>query len=308
MLVLWKILFHPSQVELQALDIPPQVKTFDQLAAHLPGGAYTTLRTYQARYTLRLEDHIRRLEESAALVDIPVRLDEGLLREALRLALGQVASHAHTLASPGGAHATRPSAPSAETQPFTEEVRIRLTLDLQQQPGALYIAVEPLETPPARAYQEGVRVITCDLQRPLPQAKLTGFIARAEHLRQALPEDVNEAIMVDPEGRLLEGLSSNFFALSGGALFTAGEAVLAGVTRGLVLEAAAQVGIPVHLEPIHVEDIPTLQGACLTSSSRGLLPVRQIDAFVLGEGRPAPGILQMRDAFEACVLEKLEPL
>ena len=56
-------------------------------------------------------------------------------------------------------------------------------------------------------------------------------------------------LLADGEGRILEGLSSNFFAVVGGAVQTAGEGVLAGTVREVALLVAEREGIPVDLTP-----------------------------------------------------------
>lgn len=53
------------------------------------------------------------------------------------------------------------------------------------------------------------------------------------------PADVNELLLADSDGTILEGLSSNFYVVMGGTLYTAGEGVLPGTVRDLVLEVGA---------------------------------------------------------------------
>jgi len=68
------------------------------------------------------------------------------------------------------------------------------------------------------------------------------------------PADVNEIVMVGPQGTLLEGLSSNFFAVlpdpeTGHAtVYTAGDGVLPGTVREVVISECMQHSIPVKLE------------------------------------------------------------
>jgi branched-subunit amino acid aminotransferase/4-amino-4-deoxychorismate lyase len=52
------------------------------------------------------------------------------------------------------------------------------------------------------------------------------------------------------EGRILEGISSNFFAMKDGIIWTAEEGVLLGVTRSVVLDEIRREDIPIHLWPI----------------------------------------------------------
>ena len=79
--------------------------------------------------------------------------------------------------------------------------------------------------------------------------------------------------MLDNHDRFLEGLSSNFFAILGGVLWTAEQGVLSGITRAVVIECANQVGLPLRLEPPPREDLTSFDEVFITSSSRGVLPV-----------------------------------
>ena len=166
----------------------------------------------------------------------------------------------------------------------------------------------PLDVPPPAAYREGVAIITCTLERLLPQAKLTRFIARSRHIRQSLPPGVNEAVMVSADGFLLEGLTSNFFAICQDEIRTAEQAVLAGITRSLVLEAARRLGLPVRFQPVHLSELAALQEAFLTSSSRGVLPVSRIDSIQIGAGKPGPLTRRLMHIYDAIILEQLEPI
>jgi branched-chain amino acid aminotransferase len=261
--------------------LPPEAQTLDQTSAYLPGGAYTTFRTYGGSKALRLGDHLCRLVHTARMAGKDASLDEHAARAALRLALNTV---------PGG-----------------QDYRIRLTLDLEAHAGDLYLLLQPVQPPPPEAYQTGVKVVTCDLQRQLPKAKLTRFIARAGQVRQKLPAEVNEAIMADPRGNLLEGLSSNFFAVKEGEIWSAEAGVLSGVTRALALECAIRLGMRVHLQPVRLTQIPELEEAFITSSSRAVMPIRQIDRVQIGKvcpGRVTQAVMQeYADGIERLVEE-----
>lgn len=281
-ILVWKLVSGNVNPNLAPLALPRPVETLDEASSFLPGGAYTTFRTYEGTKALCLDEHFRRLENTARLADSPVQFNQEAIRQALRRILAQ---------------------PSP-----TLDRRFRLTLDLEDCPGVVYIASEPLSSLPESAYQRGVWVITSDLQRQLPQAKLTRFIARAAPVRRSLPAGVHEAIMVAPDGRLLEGLSSNFFAVKNGELWTAQEGVLAGVTRSLVLECAQRLGIITRGEAARLADLPTLEEAFITSSSRGVLPVRRIDQYEIGNGQPGNFTRKLMRAYQDCIEERIEPV
>ena len=259
----WKIAANGALQKLEQPDARPQ--TLNAASLLLPEGVYTTFRTYAGGKIQPLEGHIRRLEESARLLGQPLALDRERILDALR--------RAYPL-TPG------------------EEARVRLTVDLSREPGAVYLSLEPLALPTGEDYRRGVRVATCPYRRENPRAKRTAFIRVGEEFRRELPPGTNECLLVGEDGRILEGLSSNFFAWLRGELWTAEQGVLAGLIRARVLEAARALGLPVRLEGLPQTALPELQEAFITSSSRLILPVRQVDEVVVGGG--APGAVTQR--------------
>jgi len=226
----------------------------------LPAGAYTTFRTFNKTQVLHLDEHFSRLEETARLSQSYIQLNRDHLRRALRRAISEM--------------------------PGDGDYRVRLTLDLLSQPGEIYISIEPLILPSETMYKEGVNVVTRRFQRQNPRAKLTSFIQKAQEFRSQLPVGINEVIMVDDEGRILEGISSNFFAVIGDVIWTAEEGVLPGLTRSMVIQEIQAVGIPLKLESIKMSDLYRVEEVFITSASRAILPVRMVDTFLF---RPVPG-------------------
>jgi branched-chain amino acid aminotransferase len=231
------------------------------VSRQIPGGVYTTFRTYDGKKVLLLDKHIHRLEESAQIVDFPLVVDKLSIKSALHQTI--------------------------EAFPFNES-RIRVTVDLEREPGTVYIAMEPLHVPSAEDYRNGVCAVTHKLLRDRPRAKQTRFISVAESFRSHLPPKANEVLLLDERNHILEGSTSNFFAIKEGEIWTSAEKVLYGITRSLVLKSAEIEGIPVRMDTVSVEELPDLQEAFITSSSRSILPLRQIDEAIIADGNPGP--------------------
>jgi branched-subunit amino acid aminotransferase/4-amino-4-deoxychorismate lyase len=249
--------------------------TLDDLSLELPDGVYTTLRTYRGNRVLHLDAHFDRLVESARLEGVALRLDRGLLRRAI----------ATLIASTG-----------------FQLARVRLTVGLS--PAVrIFLAAEELRELPEDAYRFGV---TCDLAdrallRELPESKSTRFIgpgAIARHMAPAANGDQRE---------ILEGSSSNFFAVVDGVLRTAGMGVLAGTTRAMVL-LAAQGLLTIEYRPVSVDEIPGLREAFVTSVGRGVLPVVTIGGQAIGDGVPGPYTLEIRRRYSSALEAELEPI
>lgn len=262
-------------------------------SAALPEGAYTTFRTYAGNRVLRLAQHFRRLEESTALMGQHGAIDDAVARRAIAGVIAQMGC---------------------------TESRFRLTFA----PPRLFITIESFTPYSAVMYEAGVRCVSVTLHRNNPHAKSTTFIASAADAYHALPADAHEGLMVAEDGSVLEGLSSNFFAIlsppperqskdggwagGGGATLHTEEArVLMGVTRSLVLEVANDV-LPISTEAVKYTDLPDVSECFITSVSREIMPVAKIDHLVIGDGAPGPITRELMRRFRELVAREAMPL
>jgi branched-chain amino acid aminotransferase len=240
-------------------------------SAALPAGAYTTIRTYGGRRFVEFDEHVTRLSDSAGA---PLTARE--LRDAVRAALD----------------ATR-----------YPESRLRVTFA----PPRLLVSVEPFLPPEAALYRDGARCVTVPLHRDRPALKDTRFLAAASSAYRSLPPGVHEGLLVADDGSLLEGLSSNLFAVIEGVLRTEGSRALPGITRSLVLEAASGL-LPVDLTAPRRDELPRASECFITSASRGVMPVVEVDGVRVADGRPGPLTAELGRRFEARIAaEAREP-
>lgn len=252
--------------------------TLDETSLYLPKGAYTTFRTYHGDKVLRLKDHFKRLKESTKRT---CGVDEDNIHHLMRVAI----------------NATQ-----------YEESRIRITIP-NEETATMFIAIEPLHVLSTDNYSKGVRVITTNqLHRANPRAKLTNFIDQSKGLRNAIPAGINETLMINEAGYILEGLSSNFFAVLNDEVRTADDGVLQGITRNLVIETIHQMGIRIVCTPIQASDIPNISEAFITSTSRGVLPVIQIDDTIIGSGVPGSITQRLSLAYSEKIGQELDSI
>ena len=88
---------------------------------------------------------------------------------------------------------------------------------------------------------------------------------------------VEERILLDARGGMLEGTQTNFFLVTGdGVVVTAGSGILEGSVRESVLRVCEAAGIPLALRPPTVADLKEATGVFLTSTSRLVLPVHEV--------------------------------
>lgn len=278
-------LYSVTDAGAKELTPPHPLSSLYDLPNELALGVYTAMRTYDHYKFLRLSDHLQRLEQSMAVLNWRYRLDEGAVRRALH----QVCV--------------------AYEYP---DARVRIDV-LTQAPGPPYgdshviVTLAPFEPQPVVVYEKGVRLALAPaLQRRHPQAKTADFaLARREYPINS--DESYDFLLLDEEERLLEGSTSNFYAVRDGRIWTAGEGMLEGITRMTVLQLAEETGIELQLDAPRLADVPLLDEAFLSSSSRGLVPVRQIDGKVVGQGRPGPITKQLMVAYEDFVERSVRP-
>lgn len=243
-------------------------------------GIYTITNTYNTCQVLKLDAHLDRLEDSARLAGIPLALDRARLRAALRQMIAE--------ASFGS-------------------VRFRITVP-KDSPACIILSVEPFKPPAPEVYAAGVRCVTvADAARHNPAAKTTGWLQDRSAVEKALPPGIYTGLLLSRTGDILEGLSSNFYAILHGELRSAGKDVLAGIAQQIVYAVAPEV-VPVRQEAVNVIDIPRFEEAFVTSSSRGIIPVVAIDGITIGSGKPGAKTLALRQRYLAWVETHLEEL
>jgi len=243
-------------------------------------GVYTVANTFERTKTLKLAAHWDRMENSARLAGIPLHLDRPRVQAALRQMIDE---------SGYG------------------DVRFRVTVP-QGQLDQIFITIEPFKPLSVDLLEKGVRAITApNSARQNATAKTTGWMHARERYTQAMPDGIYETFLCDEAGHILEGLNSNFYAILEGELRTAKEGVLLGISRQIVMEIAPPI-LAVSENPIRVIEISQLSEAFLTSSSRGIVPVVEIDRVTIGAGVPGPMTRALRDAYQAWVSENLQEL
>jgi branched-chain amino acid aminotransferase len=156
-------------------------------------------------------------------------------------------------------------------------------------PAQLLIWVLKLKLPPQQWYENGIHVATFVHQRSYARVKLMSYIgAVIAHQTVVKAQGADMPLFLSPDtGHVLEGSTFNMFFVLNGQLYTppVDGRVLKGITRGVVLDAAKALGIVTHEEPVLASDILGFQEAFITSSTRTLVPVRQVDGHVFSAPR-----------------------
>jgi branched-chain amino acid aminotransferase len=135
-----------------------------------------------------------------------------------------------------------------------------------------------------------------------PRIKSLNYLNRLLARLEAIRAGADEAIMLNHRGHIAEGTTDNVFLVRNGALLTplASDGALEGITRGVVLALAAELGIAARQEPVGVYDLRTSDEAFLVGTGVGLLAIRSVDGHALPHC-PGPVYRQIEAAFDALV-------
>ena len=151
--------------------------------------------------------------------------------------------------------------------------------------------------------RDGVTAWTVGWGREVAEVKAVSYLASSLARRVAARAGADEALLTDGRGHVVEGATSNVFAVTGGRLHTPptdGE-LLAGVTRATVLELAPAAGLTVEEAPLSVAALQDAAEAFLTASTREVVPLVRVDGTAVGDGRPGPVTARLRAAYRAAV-------
>ncbi|WP_188259630.1 D-amino-acid transaminase [Azospirillum tabaci] len=149
--------------------------------------------------------------------------------------------------------------------------------------------------------EKGVAVVTVpDIRWGRRDIKTVGLLAPVLAKQQAAEAGAYEAWLIDPDGTVTEGSSSNAWIVTqGGVLVTRApsQKILNGITRLSLLRLAGERGIPVEERSFTVEEALAAREAFVSSAGTFALPVTRIDGKPVGEGRPGPITRTLRQAY-----------
>lgn len=161
----------------------------------------------------------------------------------------------------------------------------------------LFLVQQPLPTIPDEPKMPGLRLFSYPYSRQLPHVKTLDYVM-AVWLQPWLRERGGDDLLYHRDGVISESPKSNFFLVTAqGTLATPSSDMLAGVTRHHILLAAERAGIEVEQRDVTLSEIADAREAIITSSTRRLSVIREIDGFELPEHHEHPVSRRIWDAF-----------
>lgn len=164
----------------------------------------------------------------------------------------------------------------------------------------IFMMSNPLVTPPPAQREHGVTAITVtDIRWLRCDIKAIALLANVLLRQQAVDAGAMEAVLLR-DGFLTEGAASNIFVVKSGVILAPpkNHLMLPGITYDVVLELAAQHGLPHEVRQITQAELHAADEVWLTSSTKEVLPITQIDNQPVSTGHPGPIFARMYDLYQ----------
>ncbi len=238
-------------------------------------GVFEGIRAYEGRI-FKLEEHLRRLEDSAKAILLKIPLD----RDEMRAAVLETCKRNKMKAGYLRLVVTRGKG------------YLGLSPDRCKKPTIIIIASE-LELYPEKYYREGLRVVTVPTWRNSPAA-LDPAIKSLNYLNNILAKiegqqaGAQEVILLNPQGMVAECSGDNIFLIRDQVLITPklSSGALNGITRNTVLEIAQEAGWKTREDDVRRYDLFTAEEMFLTGTGAEVIPVVDVDGRTIGTGKP----------------------
>jgi len=262
-------------------------------------GLFETMRAYQG-HIFRLDLHITRLQCSAQAI--------GFTHTILTTSEGKQSLKAACLAT-------------LEANKL-KDARLRLTVSAGEgdtlpdhstcSSPTIFVSARNLIPLPPEKYESGFTATLSYLRRssqsPLSRLKSTCYIESILARTAARAAGYDEAILLNEEGYLAEGSTTNIFLASKNRLVTPSleSGALPGITRETVLEIARASGIETEERQVELKELIEAEEAFVTNSIIELMPLTRFEGKPIGTGKPGELTRRLTAGYRKLVSEALE--
>lgn len=257
---------------------------------HYGMGCFEGVRAYKTdRGTaiFRLEDHTRRLTNSARILGMPVPFSEGVINDAHREVI-----RANKLASAY----MRPIIFYGSEGMGLRADNLKVHVAVAAWEWGAYLGAENI--------QKGIRIKTSSYSRhhvnvTMCKAKSTGsYMNSMMALREATHDGYDEAMLLDTQGFVAEGSGENIFLVRDGILYTPDlTAALDGITRRTIITLAKRFGYEVIEKRITRDEVYIADEAFFTGTAAEVTPIREVDNRPIGSGSRGPVTERLQSAY-----------
>ena len=257
---------------------------------HYGVGAFEGIRAYntpKGTAIFRLDDHVRRLFETAHILEMDVPYTRQQVRDACIESVEQNALETAYI---------RPLVFYGSEGMGLHADNLSVHVSIAAWFWGAYLGTDALE--------KGIRIKTSSYTRHLVnsvmcKAKACGnYINSILALQEAARDGYDEALLLDNDGMVAEGSGENIFIVRSGILYTPElTSALEGITRDTVLHLADTEGYDVVEKRITRDEIYIADEAFFTGTAAEVTPIRELDNRTIGKGVPGPVTEQLQTAY-----------
>jgi branched-chain amino acid aminotransferase len=163
---------------------------------------------------------------------------------------------------------------------------------------------------PGRAYiqggvEQGVRVTVSTVRRidastlP-PGVKACGHYTNSVRaVQEAIRRGYDDALLFNNKGDISEGSGANLFIVRNGTVVTndADASILLGITRDSVIQIVRDLGIPMEIRPMTLQDIESADEIFFSGTAVEVMPIKEVDGRTIGDGGPGPITKRIQQTF-----------
>ncbi|HBG16593.1 MAG TPA: branched-chain amino acid aminotransferase [Firmicutes bacterium] len=260
-------------------------------------GIFEGTRAYNGRI-FQFDEHINRLFDSAKAIALEIPMSKEEVKTA----------HLETLRR------------NKLTDAYIRTVVTRGVGDLGLDPrkcakATVIIIADRISLYPQELYEQGLKIITVPTRRNLPET-VNPMIKSLNYLNNILAKieanlsGASEAIMLNQEGYVAECTGDNIFIVKGKTIATPAVSfgALKGITRGVVMKLASEMGLEVRETALTRYDVYVADECFLTGTAAEVIPVVEVDGRKIATGAPGVYSKKLKEAFHQYAMENGTPI
>lgn len=257
---------------------------------HYGLGVFEGVRAYKTERgtaIFRLQDHTRRLFDSAKILGMKIPYDQDTLNKAQCAVVRE--NHLES-------GYMRPICFYGSEGMGLRADNLKVHIAIAAWTWGSYLGAEGME--------KGIRIRTSSYTRhhvniTMCKAKATGnYMNSMLALQEALACGYDEALLLDAEGYVAEGSGENFFLVRDGIIYTPDlTSALNGITRSTVMTLANEIGLEVREKRITRDEVYIADEAFFTGSAAEVTPIRELDGRTIGSGSRGPITEKLQSLF-----------
>jgi len=245
-------------------------------------GVYELVPVY-SRVPFRIDEHLRRLERSLTEVRIRNPYSATQWKEIVTRLIGEQAFDDQ------GIYLQVTRGVAKRDHAFPKDVE-----------PTVFIMSNPLVNPPRELVDKGAAALSAVDNRWL-RCDIKSISLIGNCLLRQLSADAGAAeTIMFRDGMLTEASASNVFIVKGGVIRSPAKSnlILPGITYDVVVELAQAAGMPLEFAEISEAEVRAADEVWITSSSKEVLAITQLDGRPVGDGRPGPAFRRMYQLYQ----------